>query len=98
MVTRTKRVTLTFQHPFSLKGVDRRLAPGNYEVVTDEELIEELSFPVYRRVATMILLPADARQSSIEMVTVEPADLADAHERDSAASPPANPATNPRAP
>ncbi|MGB8893889.1 MAG: hypothetical protein WA322_25515 [Pseudolabrys sp.] len=98
MVTRTKRVTLTFQHPFSLKGVDRRLAPGGYEVVTDEELIEELSFPVYRRLATMILLPADARQSSIEMVTVEPADLAAAHERDSAASPPANPATNPRAP
>ena len=25
MVTRTKRVTLTFQHPFSLKGIDRRL-------------------------------------------------------------------------
>ena len=98
MVTRTKRVTLTFQHPFSLKGVERRLAPGEYEVVTDEELIEELSFPVYRRVATMILLPADARKSSIEMVTVEPADLAGAHERDSAASPPANPATNPRAP
>ncbi|MGA7386582.1 MAG: hypothetical protein WBW99_01460, partial [Pseudolabrys sp.] len=82
MVTRTKRVTLSFQHPFSLKGVDRRLAPGGYEVVTDEELIEELSFPVYRRLATMILLPADARQSSIEMVTVEPADLAAAHERD----------------
>jgi hypothetical protein len=98
MVTRTKRVTMTFQHPFSLKSVDRRLAPGDYEVVTDEELIEELSFPVYRRVATMILLPADARQSSIEMVTVEPADLAAAHERDSAASPSANPATNPRAP
>ena len=98
MVTRTKRVTMTFQHPFSLKGVDRRLAPGDYEVVTDEELIEELSFPVYRRVTTMILLPADARQSSIEMVTVEPADLAVAHERDSAASPSANPATKPRAP
>jgi hypothetical protein len=98
MVTRTKRVTLTFQHPFSLKGVDRRLAPGDYEVVTDEELIEKLSFPVYRRVATMILLPADTRQSSIEMVTVEPTDLAAAHERDGAASPPANPATNPRAP
>ena len=98
MVTRTKRVTLTFQNSFSLKGVDRRLGAGDYEVVTDEELIEELSFPVYRRVATMILLPADARQSSIEMVTVEPADLAAAHERDSAASPSANPATKPRAP
>jgi hypothetical protein len=98
MVTRTKRVTLTFQNSFSLKGVDRRLAAGDYEVVTDEELIEELSFPVYRRVTTMILLPADARQSSIEMVTVEPADLAAAHERDSAVTPPAISATNPRVP
>jgi hypothetical protein len=42
----------------------------------------------------MILLLADARQSSIEFV--EPADLAAAHERDSAASSPTNPATNPR--
>jgi hypothetical protein len=85
MTTRTKRVTLTFQHPFSLHGVDRQLAPGQYEVVTDEELIEELSFPVYRRVATLIFLPAEAhRPSSIEMVNVDPADLAAAHARDRA--------------
>jgi len=37
MLTRTKRVTLTFQHAFSLEGVDRRLAAGAYEVVTDED-------------------------------------------------------------
>jgi hypothetical protein len=98
MVRRTKRVTLTFQNSFSVKGVDRLLAADDYEVMTDEELIEELSFPVYRRVATMILLAADARQSSIEMVTVEPADLAAAHERDSAVSPPAISAANPRVP
>jgi hypothetical protein len=86
MVMRTKRVTLTFQHPFSLKGVDRRLAAGDYEVVTDEELIEEVSFPVYRRVATLIFLPADAGEpSSIEMVNIDPVDLALAHQRDQAA-------------
>ena len=85
MTTRTKRVTMTFQHPFSLKGVERQLAPGQYEVVTDEELIEELSFPVYRRVSTLIFLPAQAHQpSSIEMVNVDPADLAAAHARDKA--------------
>ena len=27
------------------------MAAGDYRVVTDEELIEELSFPVYHRVA-----------------------------------------------
>jgi hypothetical protein len=87
MTVRTKRVTITFQRPFSLKGVERQLAPGQYEVVTDEELIEELSFPVYRRVATLIFLPVDAhRPSSIEMVNVDPADLAAAYARDRAAS------------
>jgi hypothetical protein len=86
MITRTKRVTLTFNHPFSLKGVDRRLAPGQYEIVSDEELIEELSFPVYRRVSTLIFLPLD-RHSSIEMVNVDPAELSAAHERDSALGP-----------
>jgi hypothetical protein len=86
MITRTKRVTLRFQYPFSLKGVDRRLAAGEYEVVTDEELIEGLSFPVYRRVATLIFLRADAGQpSSIEMVNIDPADLAAAHQQDQAA-------------
>ena len=85
MTTRTKRVTMTFQHPFSLKGIERQLAPGQYEVVTDEELIEELSFPVYRRVSTLIFLPPQVHKpSSIEMVNVDPADLAAAHTRDQA--------------
>jgi hypothetical protein len=29
--------------------VTPRIAPGKYQVVTDEELIDGLSFPVYRR-------------------------------------------------
>jgi hypothetical protein len=99
MITRKKRVTLSFQHPFSLNGVDRRLAAGQYEVVTDQELIEELSFPVYRRVATPIFLPADAYQpSSIEMVNVDPADLSAAHERDKATPSAVTPAVKRRTP
>jgi len=83
--TRTKRVTLRFLHPFTLKGIGRQLPPGNYEIVSDEELIEELSFPVYRRVATLIFVPGEAyRKSSIEMVNVDPQELAAAHERDQA--------------
>jgi hypothetical protein len=83
VLTRSKRTTVTFCHPFTLKGVDRKLAPGTYEVVSDEELIQELSFPVYRRVSTLIFLPAQAhRPSSIEMVNVDPADLNAAHAPD----------------
>jgi hypothetical protein len=36
-----------------------------------EELNEELSFPVYRRVATMIFVPAESGSAStVEMVTI----------------------------
>jgi hypothetical protein len=60
MTVRTSSKTVTFAHPFLLKNVDRILAAGDYRILTDEELIEELSFPVYRRVATMILVPAES--------------------------------------
>ena len=74
---------MTFAHPFLLKGVDRILAAGDYRIVTDEELIEELSFPVYRRVATMIFVPAESgRASTVEMVTIDPQDLQVAQELD----------------
>ena len=68
---------------FLLKGVDRLLPAGQYRVVTDEELVEGLSFPVYRRVATMIFVPG-ARGVSLEMVAIDPADLQAAQERDAA--------------
>jgi hypothetical protein len=85
MSTRTSSKIVSFEFPFSLKGVDRILAPGDYRVMTDEELIEGLSFPVYRRVVTMIFVPAQFhRASSIEMVTVDPLDLQAAQERDAA--------------
>ena len=61
--------------------VGRVLPAGVYEVVTDEELIEGLSFPVYRRVATMICVPGQSG-SSFEMVTIDPQELKVAHERD----------------
>jgi hypothetical protein len=92
MATRTTDKTVTFAHPFLLKGVDRILAAGDYRVVTDEELIEQLSFPVYRRVATMIFVPgASGHMSSVEMVTIDPRDLRDAQDRDAelARTPPA---------
>jgi hypothetical protein len=84
-ITPTKRVTLRFLHPFTLKGIDRQLPPGSYEIVSDEELIKELSFPVYRRVSTLIFVPGEAHQkSSIQLVDVDPQELKAAHERDQA--------------
>jgi len=86
VATRTQRKTVVFSHPFRLKGVDRVLPPGDYEVITDEELTEGLSFPVYRRVSTAIIVPAQSHQaSSVEMVVIDPRDLQTAKDRDTAA-------------
>ena len=82
MTARTRERMLRFTRPFLLKGVDRILPAGAYKVVTDEELIEGLSFPVYRRVATMIFVPAKAQSGGTEMITIDPADLRAAQERD----------------
>jgi hypothetical protein len=81
MTIRTSSKTITFHHPFWLKGVDRELPSGDYRVVTDEELIEGLSFPAYHRIATVIFVPSPSG-SAVEMVTIDPADLEAAQERD----------------
>jgi hypothetical protein len=86
MIARTLSKTIVFSRPFLLKGVDRLLRAGDYRVVTDEELIDGLSFPAYRRIATMIFVPSQShRASSIEMVTIKPQDLQAAQDRDAAA-------------
>jgi hypothetical protein len=86
MATRAQRKTVAFGHPFRLKGVDRLLPPGDYEVLTDEELIEGLSFPVYHRVSTAIIVPAQSHQaSSVEMAPIDPRDLQAAQDRDAGA-------------
>jgi hypothetical protein len=81
MITRTHRTTSSFTRPFRLRGVDHMLPPGAYEVITEEELIEGLSFPVYRRVSTIMLVPGQSA-STLEMVSVDPIDLAAAQDLD----------------
>lgn len=89
MITRSRRETITFHHPFRLAGIDRLLPAGAYEVVTDEEMIEGLSFASYRRVATLITIPgAPPRQSSMEMIPIAATDLAEAVRIDASASAP----------
>src|SRR6266404_4388139 len=67
MTTRTRRETVNFLHPFSMKGVDRLLPAGAYEIITDEETIEGLSFAAFRRVATMIMVLAAAEDNAREL-------------------------------
>lgn len=86
MIARTLSKDVAFGKPFLLKGVDRVLPAGTYKVMTDQELIEGLSFPVYRRVSTMIFVPAQSQASAIEMVTIDPLELQAAQDRDAASS------------
>jgi hypothetical protein len=81
MIARSHSKSVVFSHSVELKGVHRLLPPGEYRVVTDEELIEELSFPVYRRVSTMIFVSGKSA-SSVEMVAIDPQDLQAAQEHD----------------
>jgi hypothetical protein len=81
MTMRTTDKIVTFDRPFFLKGVDRVLPPADYRVVTDEELIEGLSFVAYQRVATVIFVPASSG-AAVEMVSVDPSELEAAQGKD----------------
>ena len=87
MTTRSRREVVTFRHPFRIKGIDRVLPSGAYDVITDEEMIEGLSFASFRRVATMIMVPAaPPRGSTMEMISIGSVDLSDAQRIDACAS------------
>ena len=82
MMLRTSSRSVTFRRPFSLKGVPGSLPAGTYAVETDEELLEQLSFTAYQRVATSIRVPTGSSGGSYQMFRVDPADLEQAEARD----------------
>jgi hypothetical protein len=76
---RSRREKVPFRRPLQIKGIDRSLPLGDYVVITDEEMIEGISFSCFRRVATLILSPGAApNQSTMEMISNISADLSDA--------------------
>lgn len=85
MTTRTSEATVTFRRPFRLAGFGEALPAGSYRVETDEELLEGLSFPAYRRVLTVLHLETAAgRVAGGGALTVDPAELEAALARDRA--------------
>jgi hypothetical protein len=86
MTIRSRRETVTFQHPFHLRGIARQLPAGAYEVVTDEETIDGLSFEVWRRVATMITVPSESVRGATERLSIGSVELADARATDRSAA------------
>jgi hypothetical protein len=79
---RTTRQTVTFKRPFLLHSIGSQQPAGTYAVDTEEELIEGLSFPAYRRAATTIFLPTRLGAASGEVIGIDPGELASALARD----------------
>jgi hypothetical protein len=83
MTVRTTSRTVTFTHPFNLSGMDEEQPAGTYTVETDEELLQTLSLPAYKRISTLIRLPAQPRSRVVtQIVEVDPLELATALARD----------------
>lgn len=68
MTIRTTRTTITFTSPFRLKGTDETLPAGNYDVETDEEVLEGHDRNAFRRIATLLFVPT---ASGMRMCTVD---------------------------
>ena len=83
MTVRTSRTTLTFKQPFSLSGIDEVQPAGTYTVETDEELLPGVSFPAYRRIASLIFLRSSGVGAVVEEIAnIDPLELQAAQERD----------------
>ncbi len=77
MTIRTTSSTIRFCRPFVLTGIADEQPAGSYTVETDEELLQHVSVPAYRRVSTLIRLPP--RPGSTELariVDLDPLELA----------------------
>ena len=85
MTIRTNKRAVTFKRPFVLLSFDQELPAGEYQVETDEELLEGISFPAYRRILTTIHLhPTPGRPGETQALTVDPNELDAALDRDRA--------------
>ena len=83
MPTRSRVRTVVFSRPFSLSALDVPRPAGSYVVETDEELIQGLSFPAYRRTATWLRLPTPPRSGALDrLVNIDPEELEGALARD----------------
>jgi hypothetical protein len=76
MTIRTSSKTVTFMRPFVLDGLDEVQPAGTYDVETDEELLDTLSTPAYRRISTLLHLHARPSSPGVSRtVTIDPVEL-----------------------
>lgn len=78
---RSSTKSVTFAHPFHLRGIERLLEPGTYEIDTIEEQIDGLTFIAYRRLSTTVTLEDPATQMR-QVIQINADDFAAAQIRD----------------
>jgi hypothetical protein len=78
MDNRTRRAIYIFSQPFRLESSGENHAAGAYAIDTEEEMIEGLSFPAYRHVATTMIPQHRALWQPIRVYQVDRNELADA--------------------
>jgi hypothetical protein len=83
MTERTTRKTVTFTQPFSLSAIGEVQPAGTYTVETNEEPLQGVSFPAYRRIETLIFLPSRPGGARVErVVNIDPFELEAAQKND----------------
>lgn len=81
MPTRMQSRSVIFRRPFVLDSFDRVEPAGTYTVDTEEETIDDVSFAVWKRCATVMHI---VRDGATEYVRIDPEDLLKALTRDEA--------------
>ncbi len=88
-LSRMTHTTVTFSHPFHLRGHKDLFPPGSYVVDTTEELIEGVSFTAYRRISTDLHLKCKHNGMLVDRIlNIKPVDLDIALTRDGDPHPP----------
>lgn len=96
MVMRTESKDVVFVRPFILDGMDAVQPAGTYTVQTEEERLDTLSVPGWRRIRTVLRI---AKAGRTEYLPIDPEQLHEALMRDGAQQDPSLPLspTGPRA-
>jgi hypothetical protein len=81
MATRTSSRDVVFKRPFILDGMDAVQPAGIYKVETEEESLDTMLSPAWKRVRTIMGV---ARSGTTEYIQVSPEQLHEALIRDSA--------------
>lgn len=91
MPVRTTSKTVTFRRPFIIGGFDKLQAAGTYTVDTEEEQLDAISFPAWKRTATVIEV---MRDGATEYQRIDPDELHEALMRDGQQTDPGEPSAN----